>query len=234
MYIIHLHPSAPRLAPFARTYSPFADESARLCFSLPRVLFSSSYFSPISNSFPFARSLSCLFSPSRLPTLHSLFHLSPDSALPHLRRPSHESPHSRGHFHPAVAVLGGGDTGRKSKSQSQGRGRVWRRAEGKGERAGSPTLTSNKGGELMREGARADTCGYHPTPAIKPRHHEKPSNLTHLLPPTSLAVEEKKREKTFRSRPRSKIFGEQYNESPTRVRFRGSYEEVLACSLPEF
>lgn len=47
----------------------------------------------------------------------------------------------------------------------------------------------------MREGARADTCGYHPTPAIKPRHREKPSNLTHLLPSTSLAVEEKKRGK---------------------------------------
>lgn len=41
-------------------------------------------------------------------------------------------------------------------------------ARGQGERAGGPTLTSNKGGELMREGARADTCGYRPTPAIKP------------------------------------------------------------------
>lgn len=39
----------------------------------------------------------------------------------------------------------------------------------------------------MREGARADTCGYHPTPAIKPRHHEKPSNLTHLLPPSDFS-----------------------------------------------
>lgn len=29
------------------------------------------------------------------------------------------------------------------------------------------SLTSNKGGELMREGARADTCGYRPTPVTQ-------------------------------------------------------------------
>lgn len=47
------------------------------------------------------------------------------------------------------------------------RGGRWRECQ----RAGAghpPTLTSNKGGELMREGAPADTCGYRPTPAIKP------------------------------------------------------------------
>lgn len=46
-------------------------------------------------------------------------------------------------------------------------GYVARVPEGRG-RPPLSTLTSNKGGELMREGAPADTCGYRPTLAIKP------------------------------------------------------------------
>lgn len=56
-------------------------------------------------------------------------------------------------------------------------------ARGQGERASSsPTLTSNKGGELMREGARADTCGYRPTPTIKPSTAD-PRKTLELNPP---------------------------------------------------
>lgn len=47
-------------------------------------------------------------------------------------------------------------------------GWVGRGASARGQGQATPTLTSNKGGELMREGAPADTCGYRPTLAIKP------------------------------------------------------------------
>jgi hypothetical protein len=70
-------------------------------------------------------------------------------------------------------------------------------ARGQGERAGGPILTSNKGGELMREGARADTCGYRPTPTIKPSTADPRKTLELNPPSTSLVGVEKKPGKKF-------------------------------------
>jgi len=111
--------------------------------------------------------------------------LSPlESALPRFDPHTNPPPHSRERFHPAAASKGGGDRG-KTESESQGWGVSMAEARGQGERAGSPTLTSNKGGELMRAGARADTCGYRPTPAIKPSAAD-PRKTLELNPPRRL------------------------------------------------
>lgn len=122
MYIIHLHSSAPVDCPLSLP-SPISiyPSSTRLCFSLPRVLFPSCISRPYPPLFPRALSTasSRLFSPSRLPVLRSLFYLPLDSALPHSRRLSHEPPHSREHFHPATAVLGGGGRGGKASRRAK-------------------------------------------------------------------------------------------------------------------
>lgn len=118
-------------------------------------------------------------------------------------------------------------------------------ARGQGERASSPTLTSNKGGELMREGARADTCGYRPTPAIKPSTADPRKTLElnpprrRRLPPALLrpAGREKQVKKFPRAASPTKFRRNARNESPTRVRV--AREEVtkvprdprLACAF---
>lgn len=118
-------------------------------------------FSPVFLVYP--RSLfSRLFSPSRLPALRSLLRLSLDNTLSHSLRPLHKPPHSREHFHPRRRQ-------REKRVVEPRTGASMAEARGQGERTSSPTLTSNKGGELMREGARTDTCGYRPTSTIKPR-----------------------------------------------------------------
>ena len=112
----------------------------------------------------------------------TLLRLAPSApALGHTSPPSPSAPlqpHSRKHFHPPAGeskVSWPGEARRREEGGEGGGGgggRSWvgyvaRVPEGRG-RPPLSTLTSNKGGELMREGAPADTCGYRPTLAIKP------------------------------------------------------------------
>lgn len=180
MCIIHSRPSAPAdclVSPYPTLLS-----STRLCFSLFVRVFSPPFFSPISDFL--------------LPRVPHLVFSSPQGCSPspcfiflRIARsdPHTNAPHSREHFHPGAAKEGSATTtGRKGESRSQGRGRVWRRPEGRqGERAGNPTLTSNKGGELMREGARADTCGYRPNSRLSNRVPADPRKTFQLNLPSS-------------------------------------------------
>lgn len=222
MYVIHLRPSAPAdysLSPSPlRNLSPLvyppSAESAHLCFSVPAYfppppVFLAAFPIPLSplvlslrrSSPAFLLPQGCPPSVSRLPSPSGerapspLYETPPPLSLPLL------SPlHSRERKRESVSTLPRrrrvAATGGKTESESQGRrGRVsMAEARGQGERAGSPTLTSNKGGELMRAGARADTCGYRPTPTIKPSTTD-PRKTLELNPPCRAPPARQKREK---------------------------------------
>lgn len=173
---------------------------------------------PAYPAFSTPQGFSPLFTPFRLP---------PDSTLPRTLRPS-RIPSLERAFPPYRRSSGG----RRRREESEwGRGEPrtgasMAEARGQGERASSPTLTSNKGGELMREGARADTCGYRPTPAIKPSTAD-PRKTLELNPPRRRQVppacarrrkEKQVKKNIFSAAPRAKFRRNARNESPTRVR----------------
>lgn len=220
MYIIHPRPSAPAdrpVSPFGPIHLPF-HEPADL-YSSPLFSFSLSHIErvfpprflahprpPVPSLCPRILPFLPLKVSPRPPPRSVSLQIAPSLA----RFDPHESPHSREHFHPTVD--GGGRRRREESESGRGEPRTgasMAEARGQGERASSPTLTSNKGGELMREGARADTCGYRPTPAIKPSTAD-PRKTLELNPPRRflrvcarrVGEAEKRVKKFFSARPR--------------------------------
>lgn len=177
--------------------------------------FPACFFSPcISRLLPLSP-FSSAFSPLQgyLPFVPCFVSLSLDNTLPHSLRPLHKPALER-------AFPSWRRRQREKRVVEPRTGASMAEARGQGERTSSPTLTSNKGGELMRERALGRTLVATAQSRLSNRGTAEPWKTLEFNPPLAFLVDQGKK---F-LRAHGEFFEKRYNESPTRVRSRGSYE----------